>query len=83
MKTIWNKTWSLKSLDMLKCEGRTSLHAVQYKRQPGSVLITLRMASRRGYSVSKRLVKPTRSQDFPSQLPGYLPPLSIVLSHRL
>ena len=26
-----NKTWSLKSLAMLKCESRTSLHAVQYK----------------------------------------------------
>ena len=26
-----NKMWSLKSLTMLKCEGRTSLHAVQYK----------------------------------------------------
>ena len=39
MKTIWNKTWSLKSLDMLNCEGRTSVHEVQYKKQPGSVLI--------------------------------------------
>ena len=27
----WNKVWSLKSLVMLKCESRTSLHAVQYK----------------------------------------------------
>ena len=26
-----NKTWSLKSLVMLECESRTSLHAVQYK----------------------------------------------------
>ena len=26
-----NKMWSLKSLVMLKCESRTSLHAVQYK----------------------------------------------------
>ena len=26
-----NKIWSLKSLAMLKCESRTSLHAVQYK----------------------------------------------------
>ena len=26
-----NKMWSLKSLAMLKCESRTSLHAVQYK----------------------------------------------------
>ena len=34
---------------MLKCESRTSLHAVQYKQQPGSVLmfflIILRMAN--------------------------------------
>ena len=28
---FWNKMWSLKSLAMLKCESRTSLHAVQYK----------------------------------------------------
>ena len=27
----WNKMWSLKSLAMLKCESRTSPHAVQYK----------------------------------------------------
>ena len=27
----WNKMWSLKSIVMLKCESRTSLHAVQYK----------------------------------------------------
>ena len=26
-----NKMWSLKNLLMLKCESRTSLHAVQYK----------------------------------------------------
>ena len=26
----WNKMWSLKSLVMLKCDSRTSLHAVQY-----------------------------------------------------
>ena len=26
-----NKMWSLKSLVVLKCESRTSLHAVQYK----------------------------------------------------
>ena len=31
--------WSLKTLAMLKCESRTSLHAVQYKWQPGSVLM--------------------------------------------
>ena len=35
----WNKTWSLKSLVMLKCESRTSLHAAKYKWQPDSVLI--------------------------------------------
>ena len=35
----WNKMWSLKSLVMLKCESRTTLHAVQYKRQPGPVLM--------------------------------------------
>ena len=34
-----NEMWSLKSLAMLKCEGRTNLHAVQYKWQPGSVLM--------------------------------------------
>ena len=28
---FWNKMWLLKSLAMLKCESRTSLHAVQYK----------------------------------------------------
>ena len=27
----WNKMWLLKSLAMLKCESRTSLHAVQDK----------------------------------------------------
>ena len=27
----WNKMWSLKSLAMLNCESRTSLHAVKYK----------------------------------------------------
>ena len=26
-----NKMWSSKNLAMLKCESRTSLHAVQYK----------------------------------------------------
>ena len=26
-----DKIWSLKSLAMLKCESRTSLHAVKYK----------------------------------------------------
>ena len=34
-----NKMWSLKSLVMLKCESRTSLHAVQDNSQPGSVLM--------------------------------------------
>ena len=29
--TSLNKIWSLKSLAMLKCESRTSLHTVQYK----------------------------------------------------
>ena len=29
--TKLNKIWSLKSLAMLKCKSRTSLHAVQYK----------------------------------------------------
>ena len=31
--------WSLKSLPKFKWESRTSLHAVQYKRQPGSFLM--------------------------------------------
>ena len=35
----WNKMWSLKSLVMLKRESITSLHEVQYKWQPGSVLM--------------------------------------------
>ena len=35
----WNKMWSLKSLDTLKCESRSSLHAVKYKQQPDSVLM--------------------------------------------
>ena len=35
----WNKMWSLKSLVTLKCESRTSLHAVKYKEQSDSVLI--------------------------------------------
>ena len=40
---------------------------------------------RRGYSVSKRLVKLIMFQDFPSQLSGYQhpPPLSFVLSYLL
>ena len=35
----WNKIRSSKSLVMLECESGTSLHAVQYKWQTGSVLI--------------------------------------------
>ena len=40
---------------------------------------------RRGYNVSKRLVKLTMFQDFPSHLPGYqyLPPLWFVLSYQI
>ena len=34
-----NKMWSLKGLVMLQCKSGTSLHAVQYTRQPGSVLM--------------------------------------------
>ena len=34
-----NKMWSLKSLAMLKCESRTSLHALQCKQHLGSVLM--------------------------------------------
>ena len=34
-----NKIWSLKSLAQSKCKSRTSLHAVQYNLQPGSVLM--------------------------------------------
>ena len=34
-----NKMRSLKNLAMLKSESRTSLHAVQYKWQPDSVLM--------------------------------------------
>ena len=44
-----NKKWSLKTLDMLKCESRTSLHAVQYNDSQALswrfALIILRMAS--------------------------------------
>ena len=35
----WNMIRSLKNLVMLKCGSRTSLHAVQYKCQAGSVLM--------------------------------------------
>ena len=34
------KMWSLKSLTILKCDSKTSLHAVQYKWQAGSVLMS-------------------------------------------
>ena len=43
-----NKLWSLKSLVMLKCESRTSLHAAQH-RQPGSVVMFCHYF-RNGYS---------------------------------
>ena len=33
------RIYSLKSLAMLKCESRTSLHEVQYKWQPHSILM--------------------------------------------
>ena len=36
---LLNKIWSLKSIVILKYESRGSLHAVQYKGQPGSVLM--------------------------------------------
>ena len=45
--TSLNKIWSLKSLAMLKCESRTSLHAVQISNSQTLfcfVLIILRMA---------------------------------------
>ena len=35
----WNKMRSLKSLAMLKCDRRTSLHAIQNKWQQGYVLM--------------------------------------------
>ena len=49
------------------------------------VLICIKKYLRRGYGVSKRLVKLTRFQGFFLQLPGYqdLPPLSFVLSYQL
>ena len=34
-----NKMWSSKSLVMLKCGNRNSLHAVQHKWQLGSILM--------------------------------------------
>ena len=44
-----NKKWSLKFLDMLKCENRSSLHAVQYNGSQALfwcfALFILRMAS--------------------------------------
>ena len=36
---FWSKIQSLRSLAVLKCEGRTILHAVKYRRQPGSALM--------------------------------------------
>ena len=39
METIWNKIWSLKSLAVFKCESKTSLNALQYKRQSDSVIL--------------------------------------------
>ena len=49
------------------------------------VLICINQHLRRGYGISKRLVKLTRFQGFPLQLSGYqdLPPLSFVLSYQL
>ena len=41
--------WSLKSLAILKCESVTSLHAVQYKSQLGSVLIFYSFYFKNGY----------------------------------
>ena len=35
----WNNMWSLQSLVILKCDSSTSLHAIQSKRQSGSVLM--------------------------------------------
>ena len=35
----WKKMCSLKSLAMLKCESRSSLHAAQYKWELGSSLM--------------------------------------------
>ena len=45
----------------------------------------MRLRVRRGYSVSKRLVKLTRIKSFPLQLSGHqdIPPLSFVLRHQL
>ena len=44
----WNKLKSLRSLVMLKCGRRTSLHAVQYKWQSGSVLMSCLYSVRNG-----------------------------------
>ena len=41
----WNKMWPLTSLVILKCESGTTLHAAQYKWQPGSVLISVLIIS--------------------------------------
>ena len=37
--TKLNKMWSIKSLAVLKCESRTSLHAVKYNLRPSFVLL--------------------------------------------
>ena len=44
----WNKLKSLRSLVILKCGRRTSLHAVQYKWQSGSVLMSCLYSVRNG-----------------------------------
>ena len=44
------KMWSLKSVVIWTCESRTSLHAVQYKWQPGFVLMFCPYYFRNGYS---------------------------------
>ena len=43
-----NKMWSLKTVAILKCESRTSEYAVQYKWQPGSVLMICSYYSKNG-----------------------------------
>ena len=43
-----NKMWSLKTVAILKRESRTSQHAVQYKWQPGCVLMICSYYSKNG-----------------------------------
>ena len=43
-----NKMWSLKSLAILNCESRSSLHEVQCKGQPSSVLMFCSYYSKNG-----------------------------------